>query len=790
MFLPVDESVVAKIENLKAPNITEESKLCPPTSSLTLTSLQQEELVRFCIERTQDMRRDNETWIRERNNYIKEHENEFGHRATVGTMFEKSNQSFNQSRRNTVPIIARLNRDFLGTDPFFVCKPIRHIGSTQEADKVQAWSQYKMNDADLKEILSDAIEMAAVVGERVVKVTFERDITFYKQKANVMVDGDGVEIRTTNGDVVYDYDEWVDSSYFQQPPDPDPQEQPGSPAQPEKSGTFWNRAKGLFWGSTATVKREAPIVIQKTGQMVLKKDPSVIRPDGGPKFKNKKVDLRYVRYSGPRGFGLSHGDFLVPLDAMDIQSAPYCSHVFELTLPEIIQHYIMPVEVDKLDEEGRLFYEDLLQKIEQLKAGDTSPKTEAAEPQYTQGETHHADSSGDRYNIKIKLAETYLRCDPDESGYQQEVMVVTALDHNFALYYDYTPNVVSPKIGRPFRLLRITPKRGRWYGISEYKLNEHKQRFIDWALNRAFYADSISGTFRIMDPGAAEGWDTEPPKPGDSWHIKKGSGDPEKAITFIQTPPISEVCTNLMKDMMQSSQAERGNLSPGGDNLSQLPSSRLKYGIEAIQRSGDEIYALSALNAERGMLAITEAMIITSILNVDPVEEFEFSRGDQWLKDNISGSDIQQFDMNISMEMTLTRGDQINEQNSQATDIALQYLGLPAFQQKAIRPFILARLKSMDIQDAEESIPIPPDEDVQRSLAAFRQMQEQMAQPQPPGGQPGMPLAPGGGMPPPPAGMPAPGGGGLPPASNRPSPKPPPPGPPEPGAPPPGPKLI
>jgi hypothetical protein len=732
---------------------------CPPTSSLILDGEQEGELITFCVERVEDLKKQNSKRIEEQFNYINEHENHFKHREMAGTIFEKSNSSFNQSRRNAIPIIARLTRDFLGTEPFFACKPVRFEGSSVEADKVQNFANYKMKDAKLREALEDAIEMAAVTGERVVKITFDRDINYYKEKANVMVDDEGVEIRTSTGDVIYATDEWVDSSYFQQPdPTPDDKNQPGQPpaAQPPSKSKGFSISGLWQWGRP---KPPVPIVIPPTGIQVLKKDPSVVQP-ATPNYKMMLVDQQEVLFSGPCAEGINHGDFLCGLNERDIQRAPYIAHVYELTVPEIVQKYVMSIDAESLDEAEMVFYKKLLQNIELLKGSDTTHKSEVKRPE-VQNNEQQAGAGNDKYNGTVKLAEVYLRADPDEDGFQKEICVVIAVQHKFALFYDYTPNLVPKKMGRPFRIVRVTPKRNRWHGISEYKLNQHKQNFIDWCLNRSVYADAISGKFHFISPEMIEGADEQEVTPGDKWYKLKGQNpDATKAVQIVSSPPLEQATIDLMKDMMQSSQAERGNLAPGGDNISQLPSSRLKYGIEAIQRSGDEIYALSAINVERGLESVTEAMIITMLANMDPVEEFEYTQGDQYLSSHITASDIQQFKMNVSMDMTLTRGDQINEQAAQATDIVLSYLDLPAFKQVKVRPFILARLKSMDIQDSDESLPTPSDQDVDLSYKAFIAAQEQQAAPpiQPPG--------------------------------SKPTPKPPPPAPPEPGAPPPGPKLI
>jgi hypothetical protein len=729
---------------------------CPPSSALILNLDQEDKLVTFCCERVSDMQKQNEEWIAQRTHWLNEHENNFKHRELAGTIYEKSNSSFNQSRRNAVPIIARLTRDFLGTDPFFACKPVRRAGSTVEADQIQNFTNYKLGShakgARLKESLEDAIEMAAVVGERVEMITFERDISLAKGKAIILVDENGDAVRTSRGEVIYDYDEWVDSSYFQQPPPPPPGEKSGQPAAPAKPFNLIDRL--LKWGQPVAPK---PIVIQPTGEIVLKKDPSIaVDPENAPgvgpaptgTYKLTLFDKQDVAYCGPRVTGIHHGDFLCPLNAADIQSAPYIARIFDMTVPEIVEKYYMAVNVANLDPQEKLFYALLGEKLELLKGESAAPKSEE-----TKADPHNQEQvadSGDKYNQVVKLAEVYLRADPDATGFQKEVMAVIVLEHKFALFYNYTSNITAPGVKRPFRVIRITPKRGRWYGISEYKLNHHKQNFIDWCLNQVVYDNSINGKWHFGNRDACEGWDQQEPAPGEKIHWLKSEFKtmPEKAMTTVAPPPMDSGLLDIMKNMMQSSQAERGNLSPGGDSLNQLPSSKLKYGIQAIQQAGDEIYALSAIHVERGLTEVTEACILTMMDNMDPVEEFEYTMGDQFFISQLNRSDIDQLDMNVSMEMTLTRGDQINEQNELAMNIVLQYKALMPCDQDDVRAFVIARLKSMDIQDVEQHVPAPDASDIQLSMQARRNQWQAMAQPPPPVGAPGSPAP---ASPPPPA---------------------------------------
>lgn len=715
---------------------------CPPGSSLRLTGERERKLVAYVIEMVRYMKTNQTPWSRKRDHYLQEFQSGFEHRKIPGAVFDLSNLSFNQSRRNTMPIVARLIRDYFGTEPFFAVTPVRMKGKSDLAEKIQNFVQYKLAQAKLKSALSEAIELAAVVGQRVVKVTHVRDVSFYKRDARVLVDDQGQAIRTRENDVIYEDDEWVDSSYFDQIAATENPGQSGAaaPAPPPPPQNLWQKIQ--FW---KPAPKAEPIQIPQTGISVLKKDPDIVQPDKMV-FKRMLVSLQHERFKGTDIKGVHHKDFLCPLEASDIQTTPIIAQRFELTAPEAVQRYVTSVNEQLLDPVEKVFFDELKENMLKLQGGTSMPKIGATEPDRQRGEVAQAE---DKYNPRDEYAEAYVSVDVDGSGKLCEVMITVAVEKEFALFYDYTPNVVDPGIGRPFRVVRIRPVADRWYGIGEYEWNEHDQEAIDWFLNRVVYENSISGMLRCYDPDACDGWDTEAPTAGDRLHRMKNAAsfNKETAYVTIPLPAMSDSSLDVMKMFMQSSQAAQGNLSPGADTITQIASSRLKYGIQAIERSGDENYALHAIRLNEPLSSVVEASIHTELANMDALEEFEYEAGDQTLTATMSRSEVEGLKFTVGLEMTLSRGDQINDQCAQATELVKDYMAFPAFQRGLVRTFYVKRLQAIDIPDAEDAVPQPSDEEIQASYQAYMQS---MLPPPPPG-----PTGPA----PTPAGQPKPGAG-------------------------------
>jgi hypothetical protein len=687
--------------------------LKPPGSSLAMTEDQLTTLVEYVCNKVDELKKEKHDhgWDRERDDYIDQHEDEFKFREKEeGSIFRDSNLSFNQSRRNTLPIVARLTKDYLAVDGFYAIEPTR-LTDQSLAPRIQNYSKYKLGRSNLRACLLEAIDRAAVVGERVVKITHAERSSFYKETDIVLVDETGSPVRTSKGDVIYSTDEWV---------------------APQTEQDDMQKPLTFVQGIVAAI-------FPAKGPLVLKKDPTVAKPDK-EKYVKCTYPMKHVAYAGPDCSGVHHKDFLCGLREKDVQTAPIIAHLYDLDVTAAIERYVIPYQPADLDDPmEKAFMLDLMSRVNALKNEDNTAKSATLRPHREDHEM--AEPAQDDFHALTQLAEAYLSLDVDGDGIIEEICITVDLKNRFAYDFDYTPNVVHPSLGRPFRVIRTLPLVDRWYGISEYKVNRHKQWFIDWSLNRLVYDASLAGKIRGYNPKAAAGWDRNPPVPGDVWHKFEDPELFEKGVVTIEMPTLDDNTFQLMQTMMQASQAERGNLAPGGDTISNLPSSKLKYGIEAIQRSGDELYALTAILIKEPLMSVVDAAMKTMLAHMDEVEEYEFTEGDHTLSDTMNRSEIEDLKFNVSLDLTLARGDQIVEQNEAAMDKVVAYLQQPAFMQAVTRPFLLRYLRAMEIPDPDKALPTPTPEAIAASLQPPQPPQGPGGPPQP-GGAPGAPMAP------------------------------------------------
>lgn len=704
------EAAIARGRSENSSGQTDDTKMCPPGSSLPLTLKQVNDLVTYITEEIPKIEGEAIKWQEERDHHLQEHSNDFMHRKQAGTIYEKSNISFNQSRRNTMPIIARLIKDYLGTDPFYAIEPITKY-DVDQSKNLQDWAGFKLNESNLRSALMEAIEMANVVGEQVVKITHKDDSEFYFETDTVLVGPDNQPVMTQYGDPVYHDDEWIYPNL-----------------DPEDAGMFTSLVQRIVPNLPNAAQSFLQMAFPDQTIQVLRKDPNIQMPID-PNFQKMTYPIHRVHYSGPEICGIHHRDFVCPLNVPDIQDAHFVGHKFDLSVEEIVERFCGPdIDQSQFTDQEKEFYTYLVGtgssggKLDLLKSETSSAKSSGAQPNKDTKEKPV--QSYDKHNNQTLIIECYLKIDPIGDGRLREITISIAMEHKFALTWDYTANIVAPEVRRPFRIVRTNPIANRWYGDSEYRLGAHKQEFIDWCFNRIIYDNAVSGQFRFYKRGGCEGWDTQPPRSGDQWNVMLGDVDPEKVLKTITMPSISDNTFQLMQSMMQAGQAESGNLSPGGDTLAQLPSSKLKYGIQAVERSGDEAYALKAIRTVFGIQGTVEAAIYTAIAYMQPTEEYTYSESLESKIGIANRTEIQEMKFRVKLEMTLNRGDQLNEQNEQATNIVLSYVALPPPTQKLIRDFLIERLKSLDIADPEKSLPEVTDQDI----ANYQQQQALQAQ--------------------------------------------------------------
>lgn len=110
----------------------EGTKFLPANSSLALTEDVLTDIAEMALRRLEAIDTSRQAWLHERDIYENEYMDDFSHRSgkiklpngkTEKSIFEKSNISYNTTRRQIVPIVAKMTKDYIGSDPIFELRP-------------------------------------------------------------------------------------------------------------------------------------------------------------------------------------------------------------------------------------------------------------------------------------------------------------------------------------------------------------------------------------------------------------------------------------------------------------------------------------------------------------------------------------------------------------------------------------------------------------------------------------------------------------------------------------------
>lgn len=593
-----------------------------------------------------------------------------------GGVFQDSNFTRGDGKRYVRHMAAKIADDLLGTTPYFAC--MKTNGSTDSASLIKSIEQYVqdgVDDSNVSDTLREAIELALVRNEAVVKTRHMFDATGYLGPAEVLVDQQGAPVLTPEKRLyVYKNDDLL--------PVPMPPPAPGEiPQQPmfalEKDASF--------------------IVTQEQAQaMVYRKFPNL------PQTQVQKDGLD-ARVLDPR-------DFIIPLAVDSIHEADICAHFYD-ERPATVKSVYSAYNLATSGYWGR------------AESGAKSPIQSQGEQQSTMTDEQW-----------VPMGEVYVRFDADEDGHEEQILLVMdrICNNGTPLYCDYLYKHMKT---RPFEVihgLRKVP--ARWYGVGIYTDKFDALVFVDKTFNRINLKSSKTCTVTAVRRGAIDEWSDMklPIRMGgdeiltinDKWRTP----DNGPFIEQIRLIEVTEEEQELMLTMTQSMDLEFGLLSGADASASGLNSSETATGIASIERSGNNIVKAVEHVQSVGITKILEQCTDISLENLDPMT-IVLTKEAELL--TLSRDEIRDLPREVKLLLTRSRSSELMASNAQAAQVANQYFDMydtAPMRAKALRPMYVNQLKSLEVVDADEMLPEVTDEDI----AAWKQQRASAQAPQKP----------------------------------------------------------
>lgn len=612
------------------------------------------------------------TWMSRRKRNQEFYADDFSSRATLSTIFEKSNFTRGSGKRHARYISARVQDDLLGTDPFMGAMG-RNPDDEDLAKQTEKFIQQKIDEGTLREDLRECQRNAIITDEQTCKIHWIRKESRFIGPATVYVGPDNKPILTPEQQLmVYEGDRFVPSTLVQ-------------------------------------------------GQIVLEKDPSlkaIPAQDGSDdmmvmigqqSFEAKLMQFQdlpqtNVEFEGVKCEPLDFKAFLCPLRFDTIGEADACFHIYLESPSTLRQRW------GKIDTGSDYF------------AWCDAPGSSQAK--YDQGEF---DWSPSIVNKMVYVAEGYVRHDFDGDGWDEEIFVLMDVRNGKLIFYDYLYNRM-PR--RPFVCIPgLERVQNRWYGVGIFTLTALHQLLQDAHLNRDNAKDAMAASFTGYHRDACPEWKNgERPRLGttDIYALEPGYGKDKPPIIRINLDEQTELSEKIAETTSQDEDQIVGSISGRDASASDLEQSKTATGIVNLQAGSDAITkATATLHAD----AIEDILSLFVDLNLEHMHQAEIVQAGDDALVMLNAHAARRLRRNVRLFLTRAKSTQMQQIAQSAITIAQAYwqiyLSNPPMA-KALRELFLNQLKGLEINDADNFLPEVTPEQEQQYAA------QQAKGPQPP----------------------------------------------------------
>lgn len=643
-------------------------QIVPFETNLKLTREREQWLVDRAVERIKEVAREmglldngrvrHGSFLGIRQENQQTYEGDLEWRKMLGGIFPISNFSLCDNNRYARLLSARERDDLLSTKPCFAAMTTDE-GDPELTKDVEMFVQGRVDQSNIIKTDREAIKVANIINEAVVKTTYVRDSTRYWGPATVLVDQTGQPIVTKLGLYVYQQDDFL--------PSPDTQ--------------------------NLGVLKKDPSFQMFPGQFQYARIPRLLQED--------------VKYDNVYAEVIDSRDFLCPLKVRRTEDADINVHLYEQT-PEWLAKQYPNIDVST----------SYFQRRRGAMTGQQQPRRASGED----------DDQASMVIDRMLIAETYIRCDADEDGVEEEIMLVLDLTNEMPVFYDYLANHMG---SRPFSVIPgVERVPNRWHAIGVFSKMRNPALYVDAQVNRINEKDSQNASITFFHEDASEAWRSGVPfAPGSRTPIKVRAGwDPHVPICGrINLQADAQLGMELLNLRRQASDLEFAVMSGRDASASELNQSKTATGVMSIERDANVISKDTEYDIVEGL--VHQLSITTDLLleNMKPAEMM-FRKGGQTLV-TLNRDEIRALPRKVQLLLTKTRSAEMLATNEKAEAIAIRYYNLTPWLQFKLRDFYIKQLKGLEIDDADDMLEEVTKEQAQQWQADQAKKQNPMPMP-------------------------------------------------------------
>jgi hypothetical protein len=582
--------------------------------------------------------------------------------------------------------IARANKSFFGTHPYFAVSATQSAVDEGLARDINAWARHNLEtDSQLSHHLSAGVELTFVQGESVIKTSKYKLTSFFQSYRTIHIDPATQEpFVAADGDYIYETDTF--------PPVMEPivDEATGQPVLDPATGESATRQK----------------VDALTGQPLYALSRDGVTPKPAQfNFETHKISLAQVLANHVKSRPIYYLDFLCRLKETDVQSAATIAHLYDAPIIELCHRLLNEMFAGQPPEEK-------LARVAQIAAallpgstmgGSTSEGAAADRARPELGEVNEFHNRQQSEPTK-ELAEVWLWYDVFGDGVMRSIMVLTDAQGNIPVYYDYAANVTHDG-QRPFDVLRINPVTNRWYGMGNVEKFWDLQATADLILNRAFFSQSRAGRIDFVQKDAIVSGDVRSINWGGTVELANGKTAKDAFESVYLQDNKTDTLRGMLEIVLQAAQSMSSVANVNDANMAGMDSQKLATGIKNLERSGEELFGIWLFHLTPCIENVIKRNVGV-LLDKLPTDKQRIIRFFDRVTSRLIELDpalLADIALDAKLELTSYKSQSQLTQAQMGYNMALGFLGIvnPVWQ-KRLRPLVNQFLRALEILNVDD----------------------------------------------------------------------------------------
>lgn len=630
-------------------------------TNLRLSYEQEKKLVKYALERVEQLKEDNRERIENDKISWKAYHNDRTDRVGYDGIFNQSNLSVPMTSLVVDHFMARAEDEITGTSPYFKFE----AQGAADIDMAEAFDKYfnwKLEDkAETRERLEESYLHLFIQRALVLKSTYKEDISTW-----------------------YDY---------------------------ERNGLF-NNMTGQFEeipGEGPIIEGESQFIPEMnpmTGESELRlaSDPSFVMTPGIHQFQPlpQGVPTQQVKYKGPRSEVVDSDRFLCPSDAESVDDADIVVELYDKDMRWVKEMF--------LEREWCSFgdFYNLVNK-------DANPRSPIEK---NEERTENLDFDNEE-NPSVQILECWMKRDVLGTGTPQEFCVFIDPETKKPIYYEFVAKL-TPDNQVPYTAVSIGRERNKWCGRSLPERISSFQEYVDKQFNSQSYRNELAANPVVgVNPQAVEDEPEDVELHAGKIFELKDQYAIDDFLQFSAIPNVDIKTQELIDFVFGIVQLWLGVSNMAQGDYQALAPANTATGVEATLREASKIGRRWMRRIVRGFEEHLTKLVQVSMATMDEEEVFEYMEGDVRAFGVMTPEAIRDIGINVRVMLSQDQGQRAIEKANLALQTQERYFQSPPEMRPFMRPMLKRILDAMGFEKTDELLPAeaPPDPKTEAEIA-------------------------------------------------------------------------